>query len=242
MIEINLTPGASRKSKGRGVSFSLASVMGDGQSSFKDPFLLAAIVSLLVAASTVGTMHMTQSSTAAELAAREEQAVADSTRFAAVLRQRRSAEAKRDSVMKQLQVIKAIDADRFIWPHVMDEVSRALPPYTWLTTLTVTSQQQPPAGTSPAPAATPADSTKPPAPAAPELPKFRLVCNTVDIQAMTRFMKLLEASPFIQNVQLARSEMAMVDGKEVTAFVLEAQYERPDSSMIITTPVSLSVR
>jgi hypothetical protein len=55
-------------------------------------------------------------------------------------------------------------------------------------------------------------------------------------------MKLLEASPYIQRVQLARSEMALVDGKEVTEFTLEAQYERPDSSMIVTTPVSLSVR
>jgi Tfp pilus assembly protein PilN len=241
MIEINLTPGASsRKSKGRRAGFSLASVVGDGQSSRKDPFLLAAITSLLVAAGTVGMMYYTQTSTAAELAAREEQAVADSTRFATVLRQRRSAEAKRDSVMKQLQIIKAIDADRFIWPHVMDEVSRALPPYTWLKTLAVTAPQAPPLGTGPAPA--PGDTTKPAAPVLPELARFRLVGNTVDIQALTRFMKLLEASPFIQNVQLARSELAMLDGKEVTEFMLEATYERPDSSMIVTAPVSLSVR
>ena len=72
--------------------------------------------------------------------------------------------------------------------------------------------------------------------------RFRLVGNTVDIQALTRFMKLLEASPFIQSVQLASSEMVMVDGKEVTEFPLEAQYERPDSSMLVTAPVSLSVR
>jgi Tfp pilus assembly protein PilN len=227
MIEINLTPGASRKSKGRGAGFSLASVVGDRQTSLKDPFLLAAITSLIVAAGTVGMMYLTQSSTAADLAAREEQAVADSTRFATVLRQRRSAEAKRDSVMKQLQIIKAIDADRFIWPHVMDEVSRALPPYTWLKSLAVSSPQAPPLGTGPA---------------LPELAKFRLVGNTVDIQALTRFMKLLEASPFIQNVQLTRSELAMLDGKEVTEFMLEAMYERPDSSMIVTAPVSLSVR
>ncbi len=91
----------------------------------------------------------------------------------------------------------------------------------------------------------PVDTTKPATPvtpAMPELMKFRLVGNTVDIQALTRFMKLLEASPFIQNVQLAKSEIAMVDGKEVTEFVLDAQYERPDSSMIVTAPVSLSVR
>ena len=238
MIEINLNPGASRKSKGRGAGFKLS--VGDGRSAVKDPFLLAAIASLIVAAGTVGMMHMTQTSTAADLTAREEQAVADSTRFATVLRQRRSAEAKRDSVLKQLTVIKAIDADRFIWPHLMDEVSRALAPYTWLKTLAIQGQQAPPLGTGPAPA--PGDTTKPAAPVTPELPKFRLVGNTVDIQALTRFMKLLEASPFIQNVTLARSQMAMVDGKEVTEFTLDAMYERPDSSMITLTPVSLSVR
>lgn len=240
MIEINLTPGASRKSKGRGASFSLSGAFGDTKSSFKDPFLIAAIVSLIVAAGTVGTMHVTQSATASTLADRAEQAVADSTRFAVVLRQRRTAEAKRDSVMKQLTVIRAIDADRFIWPHVMDEVSRALPPYTWLKTLAVSAPQAAPLGTGPAP--TPGDTTKPATPAMPEPARFRLVGNTVDIQALTRFMKLLEASPFIQNVQLARSELALVEGKEVTEFTLEAQYERPDSTMIMTAPVSLSVR
>lgn len=237
MIEINLTPGAARTSKGRRPGFSLASVLGEGQSFLKDPYLIGAIVSLIVAGGSVGALHMTQSGRATELAAREEQAVADSTRFAAVLRQRRSAEAKRDSVMKQLGIIRNIDADRFIWPHVMDEVSRALPPYTWLTNLAISAPQAPPSGSAQA-----ADGDSAKAAPAPELPKFRLVCNTVDIQAMTRFMKLLEASPFIQNVQLARSEMALVDGKEVTAFVLEAQYERPDSAMIISAPVSLSVR
>jgi len=240
MIEINLNPGASRKSKGRGAGFSLSGVVGDAQSSIKDPFLIAAVVSLIAAAGAVGTLHFTQSSTATTLAAREEQAVADSARFAAVLRQRRAAEAKRDSVQKQLEVIRAIDADRFIWPHVMDEVSRALPPYTWLKTLAVVSPQVLAPGTGPV--AAPADTTKPAVPVTPELARFRLVGNTVDIQALTRFMKLLEASPFIQKVQLARSEMAMVEGKEVTEFTLEAQYERPDSSLIVTAPVSLSVR
>jgi Tfp pilus assembly protein PilN len=233
MIEINLSPGASRKSKGRGASFSLKGVVGDGPSSFKDPFLLAAIASLIVATGTVGMMHLTQTSTAADLTAREEQAVADSTR-------RRSAEAKRDSVLKQLTIIKAIDADRFIWPHLMDEVSRALPPYTWLKQLAIQGQQPAPLGTGPAPA--PADTTKPAAPVVAELLKFRLVGNTVDIQALTRFMKLLEASPFIQNVTLAGSQIAMLDGKEVTEFTLDAMFERPDSSMITLTPVSLSVR
>ena len=238
MIEINLTPGASRKSKGRGAGLALAGVFGDARSSIKDPFLIAAVVSLLAAAGGVGTMHLSQTKTSADLAAREEQAVADSARFATVLRQRRSAESKRDSVLRQLEVIKTIDADRFIWPHVMDEVSRALPPYTWLKTIAVTAPQSAPPGPA---SATPGDTTKA-APVTPEPPKFRIVGNTVDIQALTRFVKLLESSPFIKNVTWGRSEIAIVEGKEVTEFVLDAQYERPDSTMILTQPVSLSVR
>ena len=250
MIEINLTPGASRKSKGRGAGLALAGVFGDAKSSIKDPFLIAAIVSLLAAGGGVGTMHVAQTAKADALAAREEQAVADSARFAVVLRQRRSAEAKRDSVVKQLESIKAIDADRFIWPHVMDEVSRALPPYTWLTVLAQTSL--------PVSAAAVAEAQAGPAPdakgkkgapkAAPRaaVPRdtttFRIIGNTVDIQALTRFMRMLEQSPFIENVQLARSTLVIVEGKEVTEFQLDAQYEQPDSSAIRTVPVALSVR
>ena len=241
MIEINLNPGTSRKSRGRGAGFSLSGVVGDRKPSFKDPFLLVAIVSLLGAGATVGMMHLTQTQTANELAERETQAVADSMRFAAVLRQRASAEAKRDSVLKQLTIIKAIDADRFIWPHVMDEVSRALPPYTWLKQISQTSRQ-----VSPTPAAAPnaaADTAKRKDPVRVTDPLlFRITGHTVDIQALTRFMKLLETSPFLMNVQLGRSQMALLDGREVTEFQLDAEYERPDKSVITTTPVSLSVR
>jgi Tfp pilus assembly protein PilN len=232
MIEINLLPGASRKAKGRRTGLSLGAVLGDAQSSVRDPWMIGAVASVIVAVGAVAFMYTTQSSRSSELAVREEQAVADSARFATVLRSRSRAEAKRDSVQRQLDVIRAIDSDRFVWPHLMDEISRALPPYTWLKTLSTAAPQAVPASTA-------ADSTTP---IRPEPARFRLTGNTVDIQALTRFMKLLEASPFIQSVQLARSEMALVDGKEVTEFTLDAQYERPDSAAITTAPISLSVR
>ena len=63
----------------------------------------------------------------------------DSTRYAAVIAQRSAAEASRDSVVRQIDVIKAIDGTRFVWPHILDEVSRALPPYTWLVSIAQTS-------------------------------------------------------------------------------------------------------
>ena len=242
MIEINLLPGAAKKTRGRGSGFSLKAVVSSAQSRVKDPFMLAAVGSVIVAAGAIGGLHVTQAGRAGSLEEREQVALRDSTRFAGVLKERRRAEAKRDSVVRQLDIIKSIDNDRFVWPHIMDEVSRALPPYTWLKSLTASSQQSSPA--QPAAAKDGKAETKKadaPAPAGESL-RFRIVGNTVDIQALTRFMKLLETSPFIQNVQLARSEMVLVDGKDVTEFQLDAEYERPDRSVLNTAPVSLSVR
>ena len=53
-------------------------------------------------------------------------------------------------------------------------------------------------------------------------------------------MKTLEASPFIQNVQLTRSDMVTSDGgKEVTEFQLEAESQTPPPFLIKS--VSLAV-
>ena len=54
------------------------------------------------------------------------------TRYAAALKERQRADARRDTLLRRMNLIRAIDEDRFIWPHVLDEVSKALPPYTWL--------------------------------------------------------------------------------------------------------------
>ncbi|MEP7382177.1 MAG: PilN domain-containing protein [Gemmatimonadota bacterium] len=240
MIEINLLPGADKKNKGRGAGFSLRALGASVSARVRDPYLLSAVASVLVAAAGIGGLHLTQTSTLSALEVRESEAVRDSARFAVVLKERRKAEAKRDSVVRQLEIIRSIDNDRFVWPHILDEVSRALPPYTWLKSVAQTA-----GSAAPVPAAPTGKDDKEkkqdPQPSTEPL-RFRIVGNTVDIQALTRFMKILETSPFVQNVQLARSELVMVDGKEVTEFQLDAEYERPEKGVITTAPVSLSVR
>ncbi|MBK6489714.1 MAG: PilN domain-containing protein [Gemmatimonadetes bacterium] len=239
MIEINLLPGADKKHKGRGAGFSLRAIGASVGARVRDPYMLSAVFSVLVAAAGIGGLHLTQTSQFSALEVRESEAVRDSARFAVVLKERRKAEAKRDSVVRQLQIIKSIDNDRFVWPHILDEVSRALPPYTWLKSVAQTAGS---AAAVPAPATKDEKNTRQDPQPSTEPLRFRVVGNTVDIQALTRFMKILETSPFVQNVQLARSELVMVDGKEVTEFQLDAEYERPDQGVITTAPVSLSVR
>jgi Tfp pilus assembly protein PilN len=242
MIEINLLPGSGKKNRSTG--FSLSAIAGKAGSRVKDPFMIAAAVSIVAAVGAVGSLHMAQTARADDLTERERKAVQDSTRYVAVLRERNRAEAQRDSVQRQLDIIKSIDNDRFVWSHVMDEVSRALPPYTWLKSIVQTAVIAPPAPPPPPPAKAGENGkpTPPPPPPAPPALKFQIAGNTVDIQALTRFMKLLESSPFVKNVMIAKAELVALEGKEVQEFLLEAEYERPDVSAIATVPVTLSSR
>ena len=250
MIEINLLPGTTRKSRGTSGGFDLAAFAGSIGSRVKDPYLLSAVGASVVAILAVGLMHTTYAASSSAIEERYELAAADSVRYAAVIADRRSAEAQRDSVIRQLDIIRAIDDDRFIWSHIMEEVSRALPAYTWLTAVQQTSAVVTAAATMEAAAADPkvaaagksADESANVPDGPTRAPKFRIVGQTVDIQALTHFMKTLEASPFIQRVQLSRSDMALADGKQITEFHLDAEYEVPPREQLRTVPINLAVR
>lgn len=237
MIEINLLPGAGRKARGRGTGAGFGAALSGIAAKVKDPHLIFGVASVAICLALVGAMQWRQATIAAQLDEAEQQAVQDSVKYAAILNEKRAAESRRDSVLRQLGIIKAIDNNRFVWPHLMDEVSRVMPPYTWLNTMSQASAM-------PSPAALQGDSTarKDSLNVTPPAMKFRMTGITVDIQALTRLMKDLEASAFVQNVTLDKSMLAVVDGKEVTEFQLSAEYQTPDSSAIRLQPIALSVR
>jgi len=246
MIQINLLPGhESGAATPTGVGAALAAVRGRAVAIATDRYLLGGVGAVVAAAAAVGLLHTRQAAAAAEAEARETAAVADSTRYAALLAAHRGAMAERDSVRRQLAVIAEIDSTRYAWAHVLDEVSRSMPPYTWLTAVQQTSAPPTPEG-SVADSAGSAKGAKADTsarhPAAPRpLLAFRVVGQTVDIQALMAFMRELESSPFVQRVQLARSEPAQVDGKEVTEFTLDAEFERPPRALLRTERLAVAV-
>ena len=257
MIEINLLPGGGKKSRGRNVGAGLAGSLSAILAKVKDPYLLSAVGSSIAAVVIIGLLYVTQTAREHILISKEQKAVQDSTRYATVVAEKRKAEAQRDSVLRQVNIIKAIDDDRFVWTHIMDEVSRVVPPYTWLTAVAQTSEVVSPAAAPPAPpaGAKPAANAKKPDPkAAAAAPpavdtaivraplSFRIIGLTVDIQALTRFMRFLETSPFIQNVQLAKTTPLLVEGNQVHEFHINADYETPDPAAIRRVPFTLSGR
>jgi Tfp pilus assembly protein PilN len=243
MIEINLLPGTGKKPRNRGgAGINFSGVASGLASKVNDPLLLSAVASVLVAALVIGGMFWHQRAQSTQVNESLQKAEQDSINYSGVIREQRKAQSQRDSVVSQVNLIKSFDDKRFVWPHLMEEVSRALPPYTWVTSMvqtnTITTAQAAP------PPATKGGKAGPPAVDSSSVPRvqFRVIGNTVDIQALTRFMKVLESSPFIENVQLERSSIILVDGKEVTEFALSAAYQTPDPSSIKTVPVTLSVR
>lgn len=254
MIEINLLPGGTgkkKKSTGGGAAVDLRAAFSGLTGNVRDPYLLAAVGSVVVAAVVVGLLYTTQQSRETDVVAAEQQAVADSTRFANYLKQKRRAEATRDTVLRQINVIRAIDGDRYVWPHLLDEVSSAMPEYTWLTSITFTGTPQ---GTM-TPLVIGQDSAmaEPPKPGQPpkaandtavarEDIQVKIEGQTADIEAITRFMRQLEASPFVSDVQLGKSVLEIEDGAEITAFSLQARFVRQDSSSVIQrVPLMASV-
>jgi type IV pilus assembly protein PilN len=246
MIEINLLPGSGKKgkAKGGGGSPDIGAAFRAFASKVTDPFLLGAVASGVLAAAAIGALYTQQLTRQKSLEDKERRAVKDSIQYSVVVKSIRRAQAQRDSVVRQLNIIKVIDNNRFVWPHVMDEVSRALPPYTWLTSMQQTNVSVAPASAPPPPKkgdkAAPtvnADSA-----AAAQPVQLQIIGNTVDIQALTRFMKALEASPFLEDVTLVKTSVIPVEGKEVTEFQLTGTYQQPDSALVKRVPISLSVR
>jgi Tfp pilus assembly protein PilN len=250
LLQINLLPGSKKSVRRAG---SLADTLASIGASVRDPWLVGAAGAVVVAFAAVGLLFNAQNARAGELAEQIDHAVRDSTRYAKVLDARRKLTAERDSVNRQLQIIRTIDENRYNWAHILDEISRALPAYTWLTTLEQTSKAPLPPGADTLGAV----STPLPAGAAAKAKQsamardtidvhpvlaFRVVGQTVDIQALTMFMRQLESSPFIQHVALTKSEIVLVDGKDITQFELAADYEVPPPGVVRTSPLIVPVR
>ena len=242
MIEINLLPGTGKKgkSKGGGASFDAGATFRGFAAKVTDPFLLGAVASGVLAAAAIGALYTQQLTRQKSLDEKERRAVKDSLQYSVVVKSIRRAQAQRDSVVRQLNIIKVIDNNRFVWPHVMDEVSRALPPYTWLTSVQQTNMSSAPDATSPGAPRKKGENADSAAAAQPV--QLQIVGNTVDIQALTRFMKALELSPFLEGVTLVKTTVIPVEGKEVTEFQLTSSYQQPDSALVKRVPVTLSVR
>lgn len=249
MITVNLRPDLKRKRARRPLTGSLDGLRSLG-SRVKDPVLILAVLSWVGVLGWLGFVFIGTTRELSALTPQLEQSRAENKRFKAFLAEKRHQETIRDSLVSQIGVIRTVDGDRYVWAHVLDEVTRALPPYTWLVDLgpagigatqRTRGAAPPPMAAKPAKPSTKADSMKienaPPPPV-----QFEVNGRTVDIQAYTRFLRQLEASPWITDVAPVSAQTVVEKERPVTAFTIRATFRQADSAYIRTVPLSQSVR
>jgi type IV pilus assembly protein PilN len=212
MITINLKPGVKRAKPGASVLERLSGLK-DLPGKVKDPWPMAAVavwVALLAFLAWVGIGSVT---TLHRVETEMVKVRADNLNLEHLIADRRKAQAARDSVLTQIATIRNVDGDRYVWPHIMDEVTRALPPYTWLTEMSTM-------------AVAVTDSS----PTAPAPVGVQLIGRTMDIQGFTRFMRQLEDSDWLSDVTLISTSTEIDHGRAVTVFTVKASYARMPKS------------
>jgi len=234
MIEINLLPGKKKKAAGAGFKLSMPDFRAI-LAQVKDPWLIGAIGAWVLVGGGGAALFITGRARLAAAEGRLDAVKSEKRRYDIVIAQKRQAEKVRDSLVYQINVIRTIDADRYIWPHVLDQVTKALPPYTWITRVQsvgaivagAPGQQQVTVQT---------DST-----GAPTV-RISIDGKTVDIQAYTTFLRQLAASPWFTDVTPASSQVVIEADRPVTGFNVTVRYRVADSVYIRTVPLVQGVR
>jgi Tfp pilus assembly protein PilN len=213
VIEVNLLPGG-RKKASKSIGFKLPKLsFGGGGGDRPDPYLLFFVGALVVALGYAGYTFLGVRGEAEDLGVRLEEEQDDSVRFAAIIEQTNALTARRDSIAARALIIQEIDADRYVWAHLLDEVGAAVPEFMWLREVTYTGDD-------------------------PLI--VRIAGRAGSTFAVTNFMRRLEASRFLQgallqDMQLQPSEANPDDMVQV--FELLISYEQPPIEELETVPL-----
>jgi len=215
VIEVDLLKGSPGIRGGRlrqdPVGLRLPNIPADG-------WVVGSCLAMLVSAGLAGYLVLSVRGQTADLDLVLQAALADSATAAARRHSGLVLQAHRDSIASRVARIQEMDALRYLWPRIMDEVANALPEEAWLTRL----------------AQVPSDNRR---------IRFRLEGMARTNRALTRFWNGLESSLFIGDVRLITSDHASAasvgDGADnpLHHFVLEAGQEDPPPEVLELVPL-----
>lgn len=220
MIEVNLHPsrkgGRGRKGGGRsGLDLSMPD-LGDVQFLDRvrsDPWNAAMIGALILVPLLIVFFWLGQRSTEQQLQERLDAALADSARLADLRALSDSLTSREQEIRERIRLVRGLDDNRYVWPHLMDELSSALPARAWLESVI---QQSP-------------------------LPNLEVQVqgNAGSPLIITDFVRNLERAPHVGEVQIVGSNRQLIDGVSTQAFTLNVTYRSSSGSESQQT-VSLS--
>jgi len=213
MIEVNLLP-ESQRSRGKSKRRSGSKSPGLTQTlKARNPWTGAVVLAAVVVPAALGFLWWTQRSRSAELDMRLEAATADSARLADLRLVSDSLNERRTRIQDRVALVEQLDRNRFVWPHLMDEISRAVPQLAWLSNLRQTSP----------------------------LPDVGVQIQGIAANplAITEFVRNLEASDYITDVRILGSQKQTIQDGEISvqAFTLSARFTEPVAGSRRTEPI-----
>ncbi len=223
-IEINLRPGPKKKKKRGGAKpeFKLPDFKELLQQ-VKDPLLVGAIATWVVSLIFIGVLYAMEAGTLEEINPRLEE-LEDRRRD---LRDEIEARQESDSLLaalaSELSAIREIDGERYVWPHIMEEIAVALPQFTWLVGVDFLP---------PIPGFDEVEEENPP-------PKVLISGRTSDMQAYTGFLRRLDESSWLTSVVGGSTALVEEEGRSVLDFSITVTFRRSDS--FATVPVLATV-
>ena len=206
MIEVNLHPeGSKRRRKGRRVPTVPGWLKSKGTTGGRDPWLIAAVAIPTLVLLVVGFLWMSQRSERGDLDLRIAEAVEDSARLSDLRALSDSLIARESQISERLQLLSGLDDGRFVWPRLLDEVSRALPNYAWLTSLHQAS----------------------------DLPNLQVQVEGMAANplAITAYVRGLQESPYVSEVRILGSQEQNLDGFSAHSFGLIVSYREPAETL-----------
>lgn len=209
MIEVNLLPGG-KKGSARSFKFSMP---GLGGAKLPDRYALFFVGAAIAALGYMGYAYLGATGASEEMEAQIAEALQDSARYSDQIARANELVARGDSIAQRVAIIQEIDVDRYVWPHLLDEVARAVPDYTWLREILYTGQDP---------------------------LEVRINGRAGSIPAIAEFVSRLEASPFLRLVHPEFTQQAPAENNPydiIYTFALVATYESPPLDEVETVPL-----
>ncbi len=223
MITINLKPGTKRQAPKGDPMAAFRERWQTLRDKVKEPGLVLAGGTWLLVLVALAVLYLRTNARLGALEPQMQTAEAEYKRYHNFVTEKKHEARARDSILAQIGTISAVDQDRFVWAHILDEVSSAMPDFTWLTSVS------PIAATA---SLVDTDST-----AAPPVTVL-IVGQTNDLQNYTAFLRRLGESHWLTNVVPVKTETIIdKNNRPVTAFTVQATFTRADSTRIQTVPI-----
>lgn len=212
MLEVNLHPDRRRK---RGPSFDAGELIGSLRSMVPtggDPWSVALAVVALVVIGGGGALWYVQGRSLDEMDSRIQSMAEDSARLANLQGIVDSLETRRAEIRDRMAQVEDLDRGRYVWPHLLNELSRALPDGAWLTRIERTSTT----------------------------PDLRAAVQGMAASPLviTQYIRALREEQHVGDVEMGGSERRQLeDGGYGQSFQLTVTYRRPPAASIRTRPL-----